>query len=332
VSEARRGSAVWHALAWASFGGAYVGAIVFVSYGLARPAGDVLLVLAAGSRLSAYIAATVTEVGFLTGFWADGSRRLAWLEDYVASFSASADLDPAAVAAAPELTMGRNQIRLQGMVYRVVLDLQDGAGRRLIGELAIEGAPGRLMPPLEIHGAGGWRSGYVVPVMSGRVDGELVVNGQRVAFTDGAGYHDHNWGFWEGVSWQWGQVQHGDLSLVYGRIFPPPDAADADRIPGFLALIGPDGPIGYATNVSIDEENAAGTSQPAVITVTARSVSLDLTATFSVKDIATNRIPGPLASTMDFLQMRGLYKVEGRAADRSLSFEAQGSAETFRGR
>ncbi|HEX4346382.1 MAG TPA: ABC transporter ATP-binding protein, partial [Vicinamibacterales bacterium] len=57
----------------------------------ARPAGDVLLVLAAGSRLSWYVAATVGEVGFLFGFWADGSRRLAWLEDYAASFDAAAD-------------------------------------------------------------------------------------------------------------------------------------------------------------------------------------------------------------------------------------------------
>ncbi len=248
------------------------------------------------------------------------------------SFSAAADLRPEMVAAAPELTIAGNHIRLRGMEYRVTLNLQDRSKRTLTGELVIEAAPGRLMPPLEIHGAAGWRSGYVVPVMSGRLDGALVVDGQRLTFDDGVGYHDHNWGFWEGVSWQWGQVQHGDLSIVYGRIFPPADAADADRIPGFLALIGPDGPVGYATNVLIDEENAAETSQPSVITVTARSISLDLTARFSVETIASNRIPGPLASTMDFLQMRGLYRVEGKAADRALAFEAQGSAETFRGR
>ena len=49
--------------------------------------GDVLLVLAAGSRLSAYIGATVGEIGFLRGIWLDGSRRLAWLEDYAASLA-----------------------------------------------------------------------------------------------------------------------------------------------------------------------------------------------------------------------------------------------------
>jgi len=92
VSSARWGSAAWHALAWAVFGAAYVGAVVFVSAGLHAPAGDVLLVLAAGSRLSAYIGATVGEIGFLRGIWMDGSRRLAWLEDYAAALVASSDL------------------------------------------------------------------------------------------------------------------------------------------------------------------------------------------------------------------------------------------------
>jgi len=92
VTAARWGSALWHALAWAIFGVAYVGAIVFVSSGLRAPASAVLLVLAAGARLSAYIGATVGEIGFLRGFWMDGSRRLAWLEDYAASVAASGEL------------------------------------------------------------------------------------------------------------------------------------------------------------------------------------------------------------------------------------------------
>jgi ATP-binding cassette subfamily B protein len=97
VAAARWGSAMWHALAWAVFGFAYVGAVVFVSYGLGRPAGAVLLVLAAGARLSAYIGATVGEIGFLRGFWMDGSRRLAWLEDYAAAVAALGDLPVPAV-------------------------------------------------------------------------------------------------------------------------------------------------------------------------------------------------------------------------------------------
>jgi ATP-binding cassette subfamily B protein len=53
----------------------------------------VLLVLAAGSRLSQYIGATVGEIGFLRGIWVDGSRRLAWLEDYAEAIVADEDLD-----------------------------------------------------------------------------------------------------------------------------------------------------------------------------------------------------------------------------------------------
>ncbi|HET6212681.1 MAG TPA: ABC transporter ATP-binding protein, partial [Micromonosporaceae bacterium] len=92
VSAARWTSAVWHTLGWAVFGAGYVGAVVFVSSGLHASSSDVLLVLAAGARLSAYIGATVGEIGFLRGIWMDGSRRLAWLEDYAAAMVAPADL------------------------------------------------------------------------------------------------------------------------------------------------------------------------------------------------------------------------------------------------
>ena len=91
VAAARYRSAVWHTLAWTVFGVAYVGAIVFVSAGLGASPAAVLLVLAAGARLSAYVGATVAELGFLRGFWMDGSRRLAWLEDYAAALAAQAD-------------------------------------------------------------------------------------------------------------------------------------------------------------------------------------------------------------------------------------------------
>ena len=123
VASARWGSAGWHALAWTIFGSAYVGAIVFVSSFLRASPGDVLLVLAAGGRLSAYIGAAVGEIGFLRGIWLDGSRRLAWLEDYAASVVASADQ--------PAPSRVREGIRLEGVSFaypgtkRLVLDSVD---------------------------------------------------------------------------------------------------------------------------------------------------------------------------------------------------------------
>jgi ATP-binding cassette subfamily B protein len=104
VSRARWASAAWHSLAWAIFGAAYVGAIVFVASGLHSPAGSVLLVVAAGARLSGYVGGAVGEIGFLRGIWLDGARRLAWLEDYARSQVDAADL-PAPAALSSGITL-----------------------------------------------------------------------------------------------------------------------------------------------------------------------------------------------------------------------------------
>jgi ATP-binding cassette subfamily B protein len=84
-SAVRWASAVCYTLAWTVFGLGFVAAVVWVTNGLDATVADVLLVLAAGGRLSGYVGATVGEIGFLRGVWLDGSRRLAWLEDYAAA-------------------------------------------------------------------------------------------------------------------------------------------------------------------------------------------------------------------------------------------------------
>ncbi|HVT61793.1 MAG TPA: ABC transporter ATP-binding protein [Thermoanaerobaculia bacterium] len=141
VAAARRGSAVWHALAWAVFGAAYVAAVVFVSSVLGARPGDLLLVLAAGSRLSAYIAATVGEIGFLRGFWLDGSRRLAWLEDYAASQVEDAD------APVPE--------RLeQGIIFDHVSFAYPGTERLVLDDVDLRLEPSSVVAIVGENGAG----------------------------------------------------------------------------------------------------------------------------------------------------------------------------------
>lgn len=247
------------------------------------------------------------------------------------NYGEGAAITEEAALRAPDLTIGASSVRLEGLRYRIHLDLPGENGRRVRGDLTIDASPGRLVPPLELTGARGWRSGYVVPVMSGALNGELTVDGERVSLANGTGYHDHNWGFWQGVSWQWGQVQADDLALLYGRVFPPENAADRDRIPGFLGVLGPDGPLAYATNVTITEEDDAD-GQPKTIRIRARGSGVNLEVRFDATSAVTNRAAGPLnGSGLDFLQLRGTYTVTGRAADRDLNFSAAGSAETFRG-
>jgi hypothetical protein len=210
-----------------------------------------------------------------------------------------------------------------------------GAARRssVHGELTLTPAPGRSFPPATIHGARGWISGYVVPVLSGTWSGRLLVDGKEVVVGGASGYHDHNWGYWHGVSWQWGQVSDGDMSIVYGRVFPPADVADRSRVPGALAVIGRDGPIAFASGVLVSEDDQNGT--PRSITIQSRDRQATLTLRFTVNDAV--RTPMALtrtrkSQTATFLQLGGVYQVRGRAGDVDLNFTARGSAETFRPR
>ena len=137
IAAARWRSAAWHTAAWAVFGAGYVGAIVFVAYGLGAPAGDVLLALAAGSRLSFYVGATVGEIGFLRGVWMDAAIRLAWLEDYAAALVAAADL-PAPARLADGIRFEHVSFKYPG-TDRLVLDdvdmkLPAGSVVAIVGE------------------------------------------------------------------------------------------------------------------------------------------------------------------------------------------------------
>ena len=137
VAKARWGSAAWHTLGWAVFAAGYVGAVVFVAYGLSASPGEVLLVLAAGGRLSAYISATVGEIGFLRGIWMDGSKRMAWLEDYAAAKAEQADR-PAPNSIAKAISLHGVSFAYPGtealVLEDVDLELPAGAVVALVGE------------------------------------------------------------------------------------------------------------------------------------------------------------------------------------------------------
>jgi hypothetical protein len=311
-------------------------------------------------------------LSFLVGPMRENGRRVGRVRlqldraGRVTNYGDAAELDAAEVlATAPELAIGASRIRLDGHRYVVGFDLREEVGTdtnkpnthqilqpasqlpggsagarpsgrsaaRAVGEVVLTARRGHTLPPLFITGARGWVSGYVVPVMSGALDGTIRVGGEVLELAGGTGYHDHNWGFWEGVSWQWGQVQREGLSILYGRVFPPAEAADVSRIPGFLMVLGPDGPLGQATEVRIDETIDLARNRPARIVVRGESPSLDLRLEIDIDSaIRTPMRDGPLADDLDFLQMRGRYRVSGTAGDRQLEFTAPGAAETFRGR
>jgi len=168
VAKARWGSAWWHTLAWAVFGAGYVGAIVFVSESLHETAGHVLLVLAAGSRLSAYIGATVGEIGFLRGFWLEGSRRLAWLEDYAAALAEHAD--------APVPNRMEQGIRLEHVCFAY-----PGTTRRVLEDVNLELPPGAVVAIVGENGAGKSTLVKLLCRMYQPDEGRILIDGEDLA-------------------------------------------------------------------------------------------------------------------------------------------------------
>jgi ATP-binding cassette subfamily B protein len=168
IAGARWGSAAWHTLAWAVFGGAWAGAVAFVSLGLRASAGDVLLVLAAGARLSAYIGATVGEIGFLRGIWMDGSQRLAWLEDYAASLVADADV--------PVPAKLREGIRLDHVSFAY-----PGTDRLVLDDVTLELPAGAVVAIVGENGAGKTTLVKLLAKLYEPRSGAIHVDGQPLA-------------------------------------------------------------------------------------------------------------------------------------------------------
>jgi ATP-binding cassette subfamily B protein len=163
IAAARWASAGWHTLAWATFGAGYVGAIVFVSSRLGAPVADVLLALAAGSRLSFYVGATTGEIGFLKG-WMDSARRLAWLEDYAQSSVATASQTaPARLA---------DGIRLEHVSFAY-----PGTDRLVLDDITLQLPAGAVIAIVGENGAGKSTLVKLLAKMYEPTGGRILVDG-----------------------------------------------------------------------------------------------------------------------------------------------------------
>jgi ATP-binding cassette subfamily B protein len=167
IAAARWTSAAWHAAAWAVFGAGYVGAIVFVTR-IGAAAGDVLLALAAGSRLSFYVGAAVGEIGFLRGVWMDSARRLAWLEDYAAAVLAPAD-QPAPARLS------------RGVRFDHVSFAYPGTDRLVLDDVSLDLPAGMVVAIVGENGAGKTTLVKLLAKMYAPTGGRILVDGADLA-------------------------------------------------------------------------------------------------------------------------------------------------------
>ena len=165
VARARWGTAISHSVAWAIFGLGYVGAVVFVVVGIHANVGSVLLILAAGARLSSYVGGAIGEIGFLRGFWIDGSRRLAWLENYSASQVAATD------AEIPDRLVAGIRLNHVSFAY-------PGADRLALDDITLHLPAGAVVAIVGENGAGKSTLVKLLAKMYEPTSGEILIDGE----------------------------------------------------------------------------------------------------------------------------------------------------------
>ncbi len=283
---------------------------------------------------------------FLVGEGEPGDRRPAGVrlqletDEWKGSWWAEDMLDGTELLrSAPDLDIAGCSVRLDATGYRITLDFpgsnhRENDPRPLRGSLLIQGGIEGLIPPLQLYGAHGWVSGYVVPVSDGRLEGTLNVDGVIVPLQAGRGYHDHNWGYWAGVTWRWGQVAGAEGSFLYGRVIPPEDAADPDQMPPVLVFRGVDGERRFLRDVKIEEQGGAEGEAPQRILVRGSGPDAEIRMEFQVSGADRTRtsfLGDGRAPAMDLLQMRGVWTVRAKLGGEEFTMQETGSAETFRG-
>ncbi|HEX2204811.1 MAG TPA: hypothetical protein VHG91_15995 [Longimicrobium sp.] len=112
----------------------------------------------------------------------------------------------------PDLGLGeRAFVRLEDGAYRVAAD---AGGVRV--DLRVVPSPRRYFPPTDLGGSA-LVSGYVAPALHAAATGTVCLP-RCEAVRSAQAYHDHNWGVWRSVSWEWGSASDARTSLLYGVV------------------------------------------------------------------------------------------------------------------
>lgn len=217
------------------------------------------------------------------------------------------------------LAAGRYRIRLNSPTVRA--------------DLIVTPEGGAYFPPAEWQ-SGRLRSGYVVPVLRAAVSGTLRT-GPRVWQVAGTAYHDHNWGLWERVTWEWQAAHTLDHALLAGLIRHPA-LRDPQMFvalyrlsgprPGLLSVLAAGSPRREAWRI---ERGPSGRPLrvPGRLVYRARNDAGD---TADVEFTTRSVVASPAAGEI-FLQLRGAYHVRAVVRGRAVGFDTTGFAETFVG-
>lgn len=211
--------------------------------------------------------------------------------------------------------------------------------------LVVAPAPGAYFPGAGIS-SGEMVSGYVVPGLRAAAGGSICVGAECEQFDDAQAYHDHNWGVWRGVSWEWGAARAGPYTVLYGRVQPADSAAASQPLfvyvvdsLGFLSVFRPRD-IRYDDGRVI-RVGARGLQVPSsgVMVDVRGSDTLRIELTIDDASATDTRTPdvergaGLSARSLArpyFIQMKGRMRISGRVGGQPIMGEGAGFFETYR--
>ena len=189
-------------------------------------------------------------------------------------------------------------------------------------------------------------SGYVVPALRAEADGRICVGQVCTRYEGVPAYHDHNWGVWRGVTWQWGAARAGAYTFLYGRVETSDSTAttpplvvylvDAD---GFLALFRPrdiryvDGRTTIVNGVPIRTPSSAEMVDVRGGDTLRIALSVEDATATDTRTPALERgeaLTGRQLARPYFVQMKGTATISGRIRGTPLAGSGAGFFETYR--
>jgi len=232
--------------------------------------------------------------------------------------------------AAADLTVGESTVRQSVGIYRITARAAGDAGEARV-DLELRPRAYRYFPPVELREEQ-LLSGYAVPALVGDASGTLCVVADCRRIGDAPAYHDHNWGVWRGVTWEWGAARGGALALLYGGVNTP----DRDRasVPFFLTVVDSLGvsqvlrfkAIRYSGSRPVP--HSPGVTAPERLEIVAAREGDTVRLGVEVEDALASRHEAEGLSR-HFLQMRGRFTLAGRIAGAAVADSGAGFFETY---
>jgi hypothetical protein len=224
--------------------------------------------------------------------------------------------------AGADLSIGESSVRQRDGVYRLRARARGTAGPVRL-DLTLHPLRNRYFPPVELR-QDQFLSGYVVPALAGSANGQICLASGCKRVVQAPAYHDHNWGVWRDVTWEWGAARGTWVSLLYGGVYGPKQSATS---PFFLTLADSLGVRQVLRFDRIAYHGPAGSAPEGFTLVGAReadTVRLKVT----VEDALASEMSA-LSLRRVFLQMRGRFELRGKLAGESVSDSGRGFFETY---